>query len=107
MQKHRSELATVNVTIKLVGLLNKAKNKGCLVVLHRLPLIFENWKKVFLLYKSIPPLIFRIPKKVFTVQKYTAPNFQNSKKVFTVQKYTAPNFQNSKKVFFSLRILIL
>ena len=25
--------------------------------------------------------------------------------VFTVQKYTAPNFQNSKK-FFSLRILI-
>ena len=72
MQKHRIELATVNVTIKLVGLLNKAKNKGCLVVLHRQPLIFENWKKVF-----------------------------------TVQKYTAPNFQNSKKVFFSLRILIL
>ena len=27
MQKHRSELATVNVTIKLVGLLNKAKKK--------------------------------------------------------------------------------
>ena len=36
--------------------------KGCLVVLHRSPLIFENWKKVL------------------TVQKYTAPNFQNSKK---------------------------
>ena len=41
--------------------LHKAEKKGCLVVLHRL-LIFENWKKVF------------------TVQKYTAPNFQNSKK---------------------------
>ena len=27
MQKHRIELATVNVTIKLVGLLNKAKKK--------------------------------------------------------------------------------
>ena len=72
MQKHRSEFATVNVTIKLVDLLNKVK-KSCLVVLHRPPLIFENWKK----------------------------------KVFTVQKYTAPNFQNSKKGFFSLRILIL
>ena len=75
MQKHRSELATVNVTIKLVGLLNKAKKKkGCLVLLYRPPLIFENWKKVF-----------------------------------TVQKYTAPNFQNSKNGFFflSLRILIL
>ena len=43
------------------------------LVLHRPPLIFENWKKVF------------------TVQKYTAPNFQNSK----------------KKFFFSLRILII
>ena len=64
MQKHRSEHATVNVTIKLVGLLNKAQQKGCLVLLYRPPLIFENWKKVF------------------TVQKYTAPNFQNSKNVF-------------------------
>ena len=45
------------------------KKKSCLVVLHRPPLIFENWKKVF-----------------------------------NVQKYTAPNFQNSKKVYFSLRI---
>ena len=40
------------------------KKKSCLVVLHCPPLIFENWKKVF------------------TVQKYTAPNFQNSKKSF-------------------------
>ena len=40
------------------------KKKSCLVVLHRLPLIFKNWKTVF------------------TVQKYTAPNFQNSKKSF-------------------------
>ena len=38
--------------------------KSCLVVLHHPPLIFENWKKVF------------------TVQKYTAHNFQNSKKSF-------------------------
>ena len=39
MQKNRSELATVNVTIKLVGLLNKAKKKkkGCLVRLYRPP----------------------------------------------------------------------
>ena len=45
--------------------LDKAeKKKSCLVVLHRPPLIFEN------------------RKKVFTVQKYTAPNFQNSKKSF-------------------------
>ena len=40
----------------------RPKKKGCLVVLHRPPLICENWKKVF------------------TVQKYTAPYFQNSKK---------------------------
>ena len=40
------------------------KKKSCLVVLHRPPLIFDKWKKVF------------------TVQKYTAPNFQNSKKRF-------------------------
>ena len=38
------------------------KKRSCLVVLHRPPLM-KNWKKVF------------------TVQKYTAPNFQNSKKV--------------------------
>ena len=43
---------------------HKAKKKSCLVVLNCLPLIFENWKKIF------------------TVQKYTAPNFQNSKKGF-------------------------
>ena len=41
----------------------RPKKKSCSVVLHRPPLIFENWKKLF------------------TVQKYTAPNFQNSKKV--------------------------
>ena len=38
------------------------KKKSCLVVLHCPPIIVENWKKVF------------------TVQKYTAPNFQNSKR---------------------------
>ena len=38
--------------------------KSCLVLLHYPPLIFENWKQVF------------------TVQKYTASNLQNSKKVF-------------------------
>ena len=38
------------------------KKKSCLVVLHRPPLIFKNWRKVV------------------TVQRYTAPNFQNSKK---------------------------
>ena len=38
----------------------KKKKKNCLVVLHPLPVIFENWKNVF------------------TVQKYTAPNFQYS-----------------------------
>ena len=36
------------------------KKKNCLVVLHHPPIVFENWKKAF------------------TVQKYTAPNFQNS-----------------------------
>ena len=30
---------------------NAKKKKSCLVVLHHLPLIFENWKKSFLLYK--------------------------------------------------------
>ena len=49
----------------------KKKKESCLVVLHHPPLIFENWK------------------------------------VFTVQKCTTPDFQNSTKVFFSLRILIL
>ena len=47
----------------------KKKLFGC--VLHRPLLIFEFWKQVFI-----------------------------------VEKYTAPNFQNSKKSFFSLRILI-
>ena len=41
----------------------RGKKKSCLVVLHHLPLIIENWKKKI------------------TVQKYTASNFQNSKKV--------------------------
>ena len=83
MQKHRSELATVNVTIKLVhvGLLNKAKKKKRLFVLHRPPLIFENWKKVF------------------TVQKYTAPNFQNSKKFFFLWEFWS--FKNIFKLLLS------
>ena len=34
--------------------------KSCLVVLHHPPLILKNWKKSFLLYKTIPCLIFRI-----------------------------------------------
>ena len=38
--------------------------KSCLVVLYHLPLILKKWEKVF------------------TVQKYTAPNFWNSKKCF-------------------------
>ena len=38
--------------------------KSCLVVCHHPPPILKNWEKVF------------------TVQKYTAPNFQNSKKGF-------------------------
>ena len=65
MQKHWSELATVNVTIKLVGLLNKAKKR--LFNGSPLPPAPNFWKleKKFLLYKNIPPLIFRIPKKVF------------------------------------------
>ena len=64
MQKHRSELATVNVMIKLVGLLNKAKK---MLFGSPLPPAPNFWKleKKFLLYKSIPPLIFRIPKMFF------------------------------------------
>ena len=42
-----------------LGKKKKKKKKSYLVVLHGPPLICENWKKVF------------------TVQKYTAPNFQN------------------------------
>ena len=42
----------------------RPKKKSCLVVLHCPPLIFENWKKVF------------------TVQKYTAPNFSEFQKKF-------------------------
>ena len=35
------------------------------------------------------------------------PIFENWKQVFTVQKYTAPDFQDFKEsLFFSLRILI-
>ena len=41
-------------------LYSKTIKESCLVVLHRLPLILKNWKNVF------------------TVQKYTTPNFQNS-----------------------------
>ena len=50
---------------------------SCLVVLHR------------------PPLILETGKKVFTVQKYTAPNFQNSKKVF----FFFENFDLLKNIF--------
>ena len=49
-------------------------------------------KKVVWLSSTAHPLIFENWKKVFTVQKYTAPNFQNSKK---------------KKVFFSSSLRIL
>ena len=43
----------------------------------------------------------RKKKKLFGCPPLPAPvSFENWKKVFTVQKYTAPNFQNSKKVFF-------
>ena len=45
-------------------------------------------------------------KKLFGCPPLPAPNFWKLEKRFTVQKYTAPNFQNSKKFFFSLRILI-
>ena len=55
----------------------RPKKKSCLVVLHRPPLIFENWKKVF------------------TVQQYTAPNFQNSKKSF----FFFENFDLLKIIF--------
>ena len=59
------------------------KKKSCLVVLHRLPLIFENWIKVYI------------------VQKYTTPNFQNStKKVF----FFFENF-DLLKIFFKLLLL--
>ena len=37
------------------------KKKSCLVDLHRPPLTFKNWKRVFTV--QIPPLIFRIQKK--------------------------------------------
>ena len=46
-------------------------------------------------------------KKLFGCPPPPAPNFWKLEKVFTVQKYTTPNFQNSKKsCFFSLRISI-
>ena len=44
--------------------IRQKKKKSCLVVLHRPPLSFENWKKV-VLYKSTPRLIFRIQKRGF------------------------------------------
>ena len=48
------------------------------------------------------------PKKSCLVVLHCPPLSLQYKYKFTVQKYTAPNFQNSKKVFlfFSLRILI-
>ena len=64
----------------------KKKKESCVVVLHHLHLIFENWKEVF------------------TVQKYTAPNFQNSKKSF----FFYENFDLLKiwqKVYFRSQIL--
>ena len=41
-------------------------------------------------------------KKLFGCPPPPAPNFEklDFEKVFTVQKYTAPNFQSLKKVFF-------
>ena len=49
-----------------------------------------------------------LKKKLFGFPPPPAPNFWKLEKVFTVQKYAAPNFQYSpKKVFFfSLKILI-
>ena len=41
-------------------------------------------------------------KKLFGCPPPPAPNFWKLEKRFTVQKYTAPNFQNSKKSFFFL-----
>ena len=52
----------MHIGLKLYRIRPKKKKK-CLVALHRQPLILKNWKK-----------------KVLHVQKYTAPNFQNSKK---------------------------
>ena len=69
----------------------RQKKKSCLVVLHRPPLIFENWKKVF------------------TVQKYTAPNFQNSpppkKSFFFFENFDL--FKNISCCFQLVYILIL
>ena len=50
--------------VQLIKFVIRPKKKSCLVVLHCQPLIFEMWKKVF------------------SVQKYTTPNFQNSKNSF-------------------------
>ena len=44
--------------------------------------------------------MIRPKKKKFGCPPPPAPNFWKLKKSFTVQKYTAPNFQNSQKVFF-------
>ena len=67
----------------------KAKNKSCLVVLHCPPLIFENWKNVFI------------------VQKYTAvtaPHFSEFKKNKKKKKKTIlfENFDLLKISFIKL-----
>ena len=65
------------VCCMLCPIRQKKKKKSCLFVLTT-HLIFENWKKVF------------------TVPKYTAPNFQNSKKGF----FLSENF-DLLKIFYS------
>ena len=78
MQKH-GKLATVNVRIKLVGLLNKAK------------------KRLFG-YPSPPaPNFWKLEKKGFlTVQKYTAPKFSE----FQIRFFFFENF-DPLKIFLS------
>ena len=48
------------------SLIIRLNKKSCLVVLHRPPTPnFWKLEKKFLLYKSIPHLMFRIPQEVF------------------------------------------
>ena len=49
--------------------------KSCFVVLHRPPLIFENLRKNKQTNKQTNKE--KQKKKLFFIQKYTAPNFQN------------------------------
>ena len=50
--------------------LGQNNKKSCLVVLHRSPLFFWKLEKKFLLYRSIPHLIFRIPKVFFFFENF-------------------------------------